>query len=67
MELGEKPLEEPGLVRQLDEDYFKKIEAIEFAVKYDDGRDPRGILKSGYCFSRRFKNIENTIIAISST
>lgn len=44
--LGEKPLEEPGLVRQLDDDYFQKIEAIEFAVKYDDGRDPRGILKA---------------------
>ncbi|HJF30171.1 MAG TPA: kinase/pyrophosphorylase [Sporosarcina psychrophila] len=46
MELGEKPLEEPGLVRQLDEDYFKKIEAIEFAVKYDDGRDPRGVMRA---------------------
>ncbi len=45
-ELDERPLEEPGLVRKLDEDYFKKIEAIEFAVKYDDGRDPRGILKA---------------------
>ena len=42
--LDEKPLEKPGLVHQLDDDYFKKIEAIEFAVKYDDGRDPRGIL-----------------------
>ena len=30
----------------MDEDYFRKIEAIEFAVKYDDGRDPRGILKA---------------------
>ncbi|MBD5024575.1 kinase/pyrophosphorylase, partial [Xanthomonas citri pv. citri] len=37
---------EPGRVRQLDEDYFKKVEAIEFAVKYDDGRDPRRILKA---------------------
>lgn len=44
--LGEEPIEEPGLVRQLDDDYFKKIEAIEFAVKYDDGRDPRGILEA---------------------
>jgi [pyruvate, water dikinase]-phosphate phosphotransferase / [pyruvate, water dikinase] kinase len=43
---GETPLYEPGLVHKLDEDYFKKIEAIEFAVKYDDGRDPRGILKA---------------------
>lgn len=39
-----EPLNEPGLFRKLDEDYFKRIEAIEFAVKYDDGRDPRGIL-----------------------
>ncbi|WP_034669389.1 pyruvate, water dikinase regulatory protein [Bacillus methanolicus] len=43
---GKTPLFEPGLVRRLDDDYFKKIEAIEFAVKYDDGRDPRGILKA---------------------
>ncbi len=43
---GKTPLCEPGLVRKLDEDYFKKIEAIEFAVKYDDGRDPRGLLKA---------------------
>jgi [pyruvate, water dikinase]-phosphate phosphotransferase / [pyruvate, water dikinase] kinase len=41
---NEKPLQKPGLVHQLDDDYFKKIEAIEFAVKYDDGQDPRGIL-----------------------
>lgn len=43
---GKIPLHEPGLVRKLDEDYYKKIEAIEFAVKYDDGRDPRGITKA---------------------
>ncbi|KGX93593.1 phosphotransferase [Pontibacillus halophilus JSM 076056 = DSM 19796] len=41
-----KPRLEPGLVHKLDEDYFKRVEAIEFAVKYDDGRDPRGILKA---------------------
>lgn len=42
--VDERPLEQPGLVHQLDDYYFKKIEAIEFAVKYDDGRDPRGLL-----------------------
>lgn len=41
-----KPNQKPGLMRKLDEDYFRKIEAIEFAVKYDDGRDPRGILRA---------------------
>lgn len=43
---GIEPQNEPGLVRKLDEEYFKKIEAIEFAVKYDDGKDPNGILKA---------------------
>ncbi|WP_204557255.1 pyruvate, water dikinase regulatory protein [Bacillus ectoiniformans] len=46
MMYNRKPLLEPGLVRRLDEEYFKKVEAIEFAVKYDDGRDPRGLLKA---------------------
>lgn len=41
-----KPRLEAGLVHKLDEDYFKKIEAIEFAVKYDDGRDTRGIARA---------------------
>lgn len=40
------PKHEAGLVRKLDEDYFKRVEAIEFAVKYDDGRDPRGIARA---------------------
>lgn len=42
--VDERPLERPGLVHRLDDYYFEKVEAIEFAVKYDDGRDPRGIL-----------------------
>ncbi|RDW19219.1 phosphoenolpyruvate synthase regulatory protein [Oceanobacillus arenosus] len=41
-----KPRLEAGLVHKLDEDYFKRIEAIEFAVKYDDGKDPRGISRA---------------------
>lgn len=37
------PRMEPGLVRQLDSQYFRRVEAIEFAVKYDGGKDPRGL------------------------
>jgi regulator of PEP synthase PpsR (kinase-PPPase family) len=44
--LGRPPRLEPGLSHQLDEDYFRKVEAIEFAVKYDDGKDPRGFLRA---------------------
>jgi hypothetical protein len=43
---NKKPHLQPGLVHKLDEDYFKRVEAIEFAVKYDDGRDPRGIARA---------------------
>jgi hypothetical protein len=40
------PKLEPGLLRKLDEQYFRKVEAIEFAVKYDDGKDPRGLIRA---------------------
>ncbi|MDO5047818.1 MAG: pyruvate, water dikinase regulatory protein [Anaerococcus sp.] len=39
---GQKPLREVGLTRTLSKDYFNMIEAIEFAIQYDDGKDPRG-------------------------
>jgi regulator of PEP synthase PpsR (kinase-PPPase family) len=31
------PLAKPGLFRQLDNDYFKRIEAVDFTIKHDDG------------------------------
>lgn len=40
---NKEPKNKPKLLRQLDDEYFQKIEAIEFAVKYDDGRNPRGL------------------------
>lgn len=44
--IHEAPSNKSGLVRQMDDEYFRKVEAIEFAVKYDDGRDPRGLLRA---------------------
>ncbi|MBX5466788.1 MAG: kinase/pyrophosphorylase [Firmicutes bacterium] len=41
--LGVAPRLVPGLTHRLDREYFARVEAIEFAVKYDDGRDPRAI------------------------
>ena len=41
-----EPAREPGTIRRLDEAYFRRVEAIEFAVKYDDGKDPRGLSKA---------------------
>lgn len=33
------PLSRPGLFRGLDEEYYRRIDAIEFAVKHDDGQN----------------------------
>ena len=41
--LKEKPLAIPGRQYILDEDYFRRIEAINFAVKHDDGKLPQGL------------------------
>ncbi len=38
-----RPIYIPGIIRQLNEDYFNKMEAVEFAVKYDDGKVTKGI------------------------
>ncbi|RJE47134.1 MULTISPECIES: pyruvate, water dikinase regulatory protein [unclassified Dehalobacter] len=41
---GLDPKNIPNVTHRLDEQYFRKVEAVEFAVKYDDGKDPRGLL-----------------------
>lgn len=41
--LGEKPKEIPGGQHILDEEYYRRIEAINFAVKHDDGKLPQGL------------------------
>ncbi|KKI92381.1 phosphotransferase [Bacillus sp. SA1-12] len=38
-----EPVLQPRLMRKLDENYFRRVEAVEFAVRYDDGQDVRGI------------------------
>lgn len=43
---GAEPKREAGIIRRLNTSYFKRVDAIEFAVKYDDGKDPRGIKKA---------------------
>lgn len=54
--IGTPPLREPGIIRKLDDDYFSRVAAIEFAVKYDDGKDPEGLI-----------NAELVLIGISRT
>ena len=41
--LGVKAEGNPGLNRKMGAEYFKRIDALEFAVKYDDGKDINGL------------------------
>lgn len=41
--LNAKPLLTPGIQHQLDEEYFRRVEAVEFAVKNDDGQAPHNL------------------------
>ncbi len=44
--LDAEPSYQPGAIRKMDESYFSRVAAIEFAVKYDDGQDPRGLFQA---------------------
>ena len=37
------PSYNPGAMRKTDEEYYKRIEAMEFAMQYDDSKDYRGL------------------------
>jgi regulator of PEP synthase PpsR (kinase-PPPase family) len=41
--LNQQPTMTPGLMHSISEEYFRRIEAIEFSVKNDDGREPRSL------------------------
>ena len=43
---GAPPRGVPGLLHTLGDEYFRRIEAVEFTVKNDDGRDPRNLPKA---------------------
>ncbi|KIL41356.1 phosphotransferase [Gordoniibacillus kamchatkensis] len=40
---NDSPKRMAGLLHQMDEDYFQRVEAVEFAVKCDDGRDTEAL------------------------
>ncbi|MBN8211027.1 kinase/pyrophosphorylase [Bacillus sp. NTK071] len=54
--LNRQPHRQPGQMRKLDENYFKRVEAIEFAVKYDDGQEVWGL-----------KNADIVLVGVSRT
>ena len=45
--LEKKPREEPGLSHTLDEEYFRRVKAVEFTINCDDGSNPQLLHKAG--------------------
>lgn len=43
---GITPTGEVGAIRKTDRGYFERIEAMEFTVKHDDGRNPEGLAEA---------------------
>jgi regulator of PEP synthase PpsR (kinase-PPPase family) len=41
-----QPMAKPGLFREMDQEYRRRFEVFEFAVKHDDGPDPRGLAQA---------------------
>ncbi len=54
--LKAQPSYNPGSLRRLDDIYYKRIEAMEFAMQYDDSKDYRGL-----------KNADVVIVGLSRT
>lgn len=45
-QFGHSPQEMPGLLHGMDAEYFRRIEAVEFTVKHDDGQECRNLDKA---------------------
>ncbi|RJG21830.1 pyruvate, water dikinase regulatory protein [Paenibacillus thiaminolyticus] len=43
---NDSPKRQPGLLHTMDDDYFRRMEAIEFTVKCDDGKDTTAIAEA---------------------
>jgi hypothetical protein len=44
--VGQKPVEESREVKMIERENMNRIEALEFAISYDDGKNPSGILEA---------------------
>jgi regulator of PEP synthase PpsR (kinase-PPPase family) len=64
--LDRQPINMPSALLPLTEEYFRRIEAVEFAVKSDDGKEPRNFKKADIVLcgvSRTSKTPLSTVLA----
>lgn len=66
-QLENAPLERPGLFRELNKDYFRRIEAMEYTFRHDDGQRENELDKADLILlgvSRTFKTPLSIYLAI---
>jgi regulator of PEP synthase PpsR (kinase-PPPase family) len=64
--LDREPINVPSAMMPLSDEYFRRIEAVEFAVKSDDGKEPRNFKKADIVLvgvSRTSKTPLSTLLA----
>jgi regulator of PEP synthase PpsR (kinase-PPPase family) len=64
--LDREPINLPSAMLPLSDEYFRRIEAVEFAVKSDDGKEPRNFKKADIVLvgvSRTSKTPLSTLLA----
>jgi hypothetical protein len=64
--LDREPINLPSAMLPLSDEYFRRIEAVEFAVKSDDGKEPRNLKKADLVLvgvSRTSKTPLSTLLA----
>ncbi len=64
--LDQQPINMPSAMLPLSDEYFRRIEAVEFTVKSDDGKEPRNFKKADLVLvgvSRTSKTPLSTILA----
>ncbi len=64
--LEREPINMPSSMLPLSEEYFRRVEAVEFAVKSDDGKEPRNFKKADLVLvgvSRTSKTPLSTVLA----
>src|SRR5271154_3934419 len=64
--LDRQPINMPSAMLPLSDEYFRRIEAVEFTVKSDDGKDPRNFKKADLILvgvSRTSKTPLSTLLA----
>ncbi|MDJ0523321.1 MAG: pyruvate, water dikinase regulatory protein [Planctomycetota bacterium] len=44
--LDRTPFSVPGLMHELDDEYFRRVAAVEFTVNHDDGKNPQNLTRA---------------------